>query len=584
MLYAQSLASTRSGAAYNAFSYPTKISAESVALFLACQTHPGDVVLDAFGGSGTTGIAALLCDKPTEWMKASAARLSLNPIWGPRRAIIQDLSVIGSLVAEVLCNPIDPARFESTCNEILKAATSEIGWMYECKDADGASGTLRHGVWSELLVCSACGAVIPYWDAAARVPPARFLQDFACAKCGCDAPINSCARLEATFDDHLLGTAVTQRSRVLSHVYGETDGRTWRRPASSHDIELASRIASEPAPRNAPVARVLLRDLYRAGYHTGITHLHHFYTPRNFRAICKLMELADLAPVDLRNAIKAWVLSYNASHATLMSRIVAKTGLPDFVVTGAQSGVLYVSALPVEKNPLRGLRRKAADFVDAFSAVRGSRSVVKVYCGDSAKLDVPSASVDYAFIDPPFGDYIPYSEINQINELWLPAQTRSELEAVISQSQGKDVDVYAGALTAVLSEINRVLRPGAKMTLVFHSAKAAVWNALRRAIKRSGFRVIATSLLDKTQSSFKQSQSKFSVQGDPLLLLEKGGVEADGESTGQVQKLLDQLPMKGNGPLSQRWLYSKYVAACMEENIDAKLSAKQFNELLERQA
>ena len=64
-LYQTPLPSTRTGPLYNAFSYPTKISPEAIAVYIATHTEPGATVLDAFAGSGTTGLATLLCDRPT---------------------------------------------------------------------------------------------------------------------------------------------------------------------------------------------------------------------------------------------------------------------------------------------------------------------------------------------------------------------------------------------------------------------------------------------------------------------------------------------------------------------------------------
>src|SRR3546814_7425705 len=54
-LYRQPLAAKRTGALYGAFPYPTKISPEAIALYIAAHTKPGDTVFDGFGGSGTTG-------------------------------------------------------------------------------------------------------------------------------------------------------------------------------------------------------------------------------------------------------------------------------------------------------------------------------------------------------------------------------------------------------------------------------------------------------------------------------------------------------------------------------------------------
>jgi hypothetical protein len=68
-LYGSPLPSTRTGMFYNAFAYPTKISPETIAVYIATHTKPNDTVLDVFGGSGSTGLAALMCEHPTAQMK-----------------------------------------------------------------------------------------------------------------------------------------------------------------------------------------------------------------------------------------------------------------------------------------------------------------------------------------------------------------------------------------------------------------------------------------------------------------------------------------------------------------------------------
>ena len=164
-------------------------------------------------------------------------------------------------------------------------------------------------------------------------------------------------------------------------------------------------------------------DLFRAGYHRGITHLHHFYTPRNFLALATLWDLVKDFDADLQDALRLLVLSFNASHSTLMTRVVVKTGQRDLVLTGAQSGVLYVSGLPVEKNVFDGVHRKISTLSSAFALVVGSGSSVSVTNGSSTSMTLDSRSIQYVFTDPPFGAYIPYAEINQLNEGWLGAAT-----------------------------------------------------------------------------------------------------------------------------------------------------------------
>ena len=85
-LFAKPLPSTRSGAFYNTFPYPTKISPETIAVYIAASTEPEDTVLDTFSGSGSTGIAALLCEFPTEKMIQLAKEFDVKPKWGRRNA------------------------------------------------------------------------------------------------------------------------------------------------------------------------------------------------------------------------------------------------------------------------------------------------------------------------------------------------------------------------------------------------------------------------------------------------------------------------------------------------------------------
>jgi len=76
-LYEHPLPANRKGSLYNSFPYPTKISPEAIAIFIACHTNVGDTVLDPFAGSGTTGLATLLCDQPTESMKIIADKMGV---------------------------------------------------------------------------------------------------------------------------------------------------------------------------------------------------------------------------------------------------------------------------------------------------------------------------------------------------------------------------------------------------------------------------------------------------------------------------------------------------------------------------
>jgi 16S rRNA G966 N2-methylase RsmD len=576
-LYANPLPSTRTGPLYNAFSYPTKISPEAIALFIATHTKPGAVVLDAFGGSGTTGLAALLCDKPTAGMVEMAKSLGLKPQWGPRMAHLFEIGALGSFVAKTLCSPPDPEKFVKAVLELREKAEASAGWIYCTKDSSGENGHIRHVIWTDILVCPKCKEEMTYWQASVRRAPFSMSDDFLCPKCKHKCKTDACERAtEKVADD--FGGEVERRKRVLARVYGTTGKVKWARDPSEDDISLVERIASAPLPSSAPDAELVWGDLYRAGYHKGIEKLHHFYTKRNFLAVATLWGLIDEFDEDVRDSLRMLVLSYNSSHSTLMTRVVVKKGQSDFVLTGAQSGVLYVSGLPVEKNVFEGITRKAKSFADAFRLVYGGKSKVCVHNTSSERMDLPSGSVDYVFTDPPFGDYIPYAEINQINELWLGKTTDRKSEIIVSQAQGKDVAKYGQMMASVFGEISRVLKPKGMATVVFHSAHSEVWRSLTSAYIGAGLSVRATSVLDKIQASFKQVVSEVSVKGDPLLLLSKGqkAKTSKTDSAAVADEIILNTANLGPEEQEPQRLYSRFVGRCLELGIDVGLDAKEF--------
>jgi len=582
-LYSTPLPSTRTGPLYNAFSYPTKISPEVIAVFIAAHTKPGATVLDTFAGSGTTGLATLLCDRPTDEMRRMADELGIKPKWGPRTAHLFEIGTLGSFVSETLCRPPEPESFAAAVSELCRRAEEKLSWLYEAKDASGSMGTLRHVIWSEVLICPHCGNEVSLWDASVNTNPLSMSDSFRCKSCRKQVAIKACERaLDSTLD--AFGRKQLTKKRVIARVHGRNGSTKWQRPPTPEDHEVIARIAKMRPPKSAPNADLVWGELHRTGYHVGIDKLHHFYTKRNFIAMATLVELAADFPDDVRDALRLLVLSYNSSHSTLMTRVVLKKGQSDFVLTGSQSGVLYISGLPVEKNILEGVRRKSKAFIDSFHMLHGSKSTVVVHNGSSESMPLKSDSVDYVFTDPPFGAYIPYAELNQINEHWLGKTTDRAREVIVSPSQSKGVFEYGAMMASVFKDIARVLKSEGLATIVFHSAHSEVWRALAQAYASAGFAVEATSVLDKIQASFKQVVSTVSVKGDPLLLLSKRSPDrAVGKTSSKIAA--EVIRDANNSSLSDlQLLYSQFVGRCLQLGRDVEIDAKAFYALARAKA
>ncbi|MGN1156064.1 MAG: DNA methyltransferase [Agathobacter sp.] len=582
-LYSKPLPSSRSGAFYNTFPYPTKISPEAIAVYIACSTNPGDLVLDAFAGSGSTGVAALLCEHPTERMREIAKDLNVTPVWGARNAVLYEIGTYASFAIKTILSRLSSREFTIAVDSFLKKAQDLVGGLYEAIDLAGDTGTIRYVIWSEVLECPSCHSEISYFEHGTSRDPVRFKDEIVCPYC---KKVHHVEEMPFTTEEHydrLLHKQVSRKKRVPAWIYGTTNGYNWDRQATEADAAYIAQIESTCDVDDVP-QEIQWGELHRAGYHYGITHLHHFYTARNYIVMSKLWKLAETYPEKISDALKLLLLSYNASHCTLMTRVVAKKNAKDFILTSAQSGVLYISKLPVEKNILLGLKRKVKPFAETYAKLQNCTGQITIHNGSSTKMKENNDSIDFVFTDPPFGDFIPYAEVNQINELWLPKVTNRKDEVIISASQGKDVFTYQELLTQVFSEINRVLKPNHYASIVFHAAKAKVWDAFSEAITGARLQIVHTNILDKTQASFKQVVSDGSVQGDPLFLLKKSLARKNTSRLTDEEVLHSLLVDHISDPdFDNRKCFSWYINRCLELGIDVTMDAKQVYEYYDSQ-
>ena len=131
---------------------------------------------------------------------------------------------------------------------------------------------------------------------------------------------------------------------------------------------------------------------------------------------------------------------------------------------------------------------------------------------------MPDNSVDYIFIDPPFGSNIIYSELSLFWESWLQVYTNDEEEAVVHRRRrsGKRLEDYTVLMRRCLLEAYRILKPGRWLTVEFSNTKASVWSAIQTALQDSGFVVANVAALDKQVGSFRAVTTPTAVRQDLL--------------------------------------------------------------------
>lgn len=224
-LFKNPLPSARSGAFFNAFSYPTKISPESIAVYIASITKPGDTVLDAFGGSGSTGVAALLCEYPTDNMKAIAKKIGVKPIWGVRNAVCYEISSYGSFAMSTIANRLTAKVFDEAVDNYINEVEDVFKEYYFATDPEGDDGIIRHVIWTEYLTCPDCGEEISYFEYGTKRNPVAFLKEISCHKCGNKHMVDDLDFVKEEYVDKVLGKKCQRKKRRPAWIYGTTGRR-----------------------------------------------------------------------------------------------------------------------------------------------------------------------------------------------------------------------------------------------------------------------------------------------------------------------------------------------------------------------
>jgi len=502
---------------YMAHSYHTKVPHGAIVRYILHYTKPGDLVLDGFCGSGMTGIACTLCGDPTTEEQASIEKQMPGVEWGKRTAILNDLSPAASFISHNYNVPVDADAFEAEAAQLLDQIEEECGHLYQTAH-DGQNGSLpgvagkdglmNYTVWSEVMLCPQCGHEIVFFDHAVdtSAKPLAVRSEFPCPECGVQLTKRSLERFKETVFDSMLDESVERTKRVpvfIKYMVGKS--HLTKKP-DADDLKLIASVKFDDTAI-APALELAKGSLSSGNESAGLTHLHHYYTPRNFLTISKMLAAANgrwrRQLFNLVQSVSVRLCSYLTTY-----QLGKRGNVP-------MTGTLFVASLMAEANPLKALKGKLRDFLVVYRQLHEPQFVS---CGSSARLPtLPDSSVDYIFIDPPFGDNLNYSQLNALWEGWLRAQTNVAYEAIVDRSTKRDLAFYQDALQKCLAEFYRVLKPGHWMTVVFHNSKNSVWNAIQEAILQSQFVIADVRTLDKKQGTPKQVNSANAVKQDLVI-------------------------------------------------------------------
>jgi len=596
---------------YNAHSYHTKVPHKAIMRYILHYAEPGDVVFDGFCGTGMTGVAAQMCgDKAV--VESLGYRVDKDgtisqqetdengkAIWkafsklGARRAILNDLSPAATFIAYNYNTPVDIRKFEIEAKRILKEVEDECGWMYETLHTDGKTkGKINYTVWSEVFCCPDCGKEIIYYEAAFQQGTAQVVDTFPCPHCHSILKKKSLQRMwNAYYDEPLQAShQLVQYSPVLINY--QVGGTRYQKRPDGHDRSILKRIESESHTEWYPTHEMPDGERKgKDGYHLkGITHLHHFYFPRALAVFGRLWK--RLAPRS--SPFTRFFLQGNNLGFTKMNRYqpVQFGRVGGSQVNRYFSGTLFVGSLISEVSPAYSMTNKMKRLCKLqLPGISGQTAIMTQ--STTSIPEMADNSIDYIFVDPPFGNNLHYSELNFFWEAWLKVLTQREPEAVMDKGRNRTLQDYQRLMTESFQETCRVLKPGRWLTVEFHNSRNSVWFAIQQALEHAGFVVADVRTLDKQQETYKQSIQKL-VKQDLVITAYKpnGGLEqrfrlVAGTEEGAwdfVRTHLKQLPVfvskDGQAEIiaerQNYLLFDRMVAFHVQRGVTVPLSAAEF--------
>lgn len=542
---------------YKLHPYHTKVPHRAIMRYILQYTEPGDLLLDVFAGSGATGIAAQLCGNKAV-VESLGYKVDGNGViyrkeiiegkelWEPfsrvgkRKSILNDLSPVAGFISYIYNTPSDPFLFQKEAQRALRTAEEKYGWMFqtahsptdeqlqlaieEVKSQEVPDlgkyctvGRVNYTVWSDVFTCPECAGDVVFWSSAVDIEGGKVKDKFSCPSCSASLTKRSMERKWQKVIDPCLGRIVNQAVQVPVMINYKVGKKRFQKIPDKADIALIFKSESIQADEWIPTFPL------PTGFNTrqpieshGLTHIHHFYTGRNrialaaFNAMCKHPLLKSVV-------------------TTVAFRITKRYGLTHQAGTwgaggGPTNGTLYIPSLVKELNMFEMLDN-AISKVQSKADIKDISAIISTQ--SAQRIEIPPNSIDYAFIDPPFGANIMYSELNALWEGWLGVMTDAKKEAIESKAQSKSLDDYRRMMVDGLKSVYEALKPGRWVTIEFSNTQASVWNAIQTALQEAGFVVANVAALDKQKGSFKAITTTTAVKQDLVISAYKpnGGLE-----------------------------------------------------------
>jgi putative DNA methylase len=162
-----------------------------------------------------------------------------------------------------------------------------------------------------------------------------------------------------------------------------------------------------------------------------------------------------------------------------------------------------------------------APLVESWKDFVTKEQAALIMNGSSDRLPIPNAAIDAIITDPPYFDFIRYSELSDFFFAWLSPvlkQQYSFFQRDNSSHHGEvqhhEPNFFAQQLSRVFTECYRVLTQDGVLVFSFHHSQVEGWVAIYQAIQSSRFQMVAAH---PVYAELKVASPKTSVK-EPISL------------------------------------------------------------------
>jgi len=490
---------TKATAIYNMHTYWSKKPHDAIRQYIRHYTKPGDLVLDPFCGSGGTALAALM---------------------EGRKAIAIDRSPAATFITKNYCTPVDVDELYKAFEQLKRKVKPEIDWLYETRcDRCGGKATTAYTVYSQVFQCPRCLEKVPLFDcvdAAKDTKGGKQKKIKACPHCYKRGIVEEISPRSERFGAvPVLVSYICEKGckpKRDQRRHNDSDS-TKREYFEKYDLGKIREIEAKEIPYWYPKHRMMHAPenqerwglLWRP-YLSGIERVCDFYTTRNLHALASVVACAQSMKRDVRDVLMFMITSI-IQHVSKMATHKETGG-------GFAMGTYYVGSIFKERNVLGTLQKKFQQIYKGLNEINvavSSQQILPLFIStdNACSLgDIPSASIDYIFTDPPYSWKVQYGESNFLWEAWLNVDTHwLDEEIIVNEIRGKSETDWANMMRRAMAECHRVLKPGRWLSLCYHDTSEGTWALIQDIMAEVGFipdHATSAVFIETGQKAWKQ--------------------------------------------------------------------------------